>query len=143
MSNPKSRFNKFVVIAWTTSYVAGAFLSTYGTTPELTQVGKMLLILSAGYMLLGIGIQTIQVSVKNRWGGFKDKSGTSGNYVAEAHIVINGQTLTNAQSATVRVALDSFDSELESAGLGKDSHGVVMSGAYKERISEIRSALYK
>ena len=61
----------------------------------------------------------------------------------EAHVVINGVTLTEAQSMAVRVAIESFDSGLRTDGLGKDEMGVAMAKAYMERIEEIRSALYQ
>lgn len=61
----------------------------------------------------------------------------------EAHVVINGVTLTEAQSMAVRVAIESFDSGLRADGLGNDEMGVAMAKAYIERIEEIRSALYQ
>ena len=61
----------------------------------------------------------------------------------EAHVVINGVTLTEAQSMAVRVAIESFDSGLRADGLGKDEMGVAMASAYMERIAEIRTALYQ
>lgn len=61
----------------------------------------------------------------------------------EAHIVVNGVTLTEAQSMAVRVAIESFDSDLRADGLGKDETGAAISKAYMERIEEIRSALYQ
>ncbi|WP_434949799.1 hypothetical protein ACRWQL_00445 (plasmid) [Shewanella sp. HL-SH4] len=61
----------------------------------------------------------------------------------EAKIVINNQVLTEAQSATVRVALESFAQELQTDGLGSDEHGKTMTKLYLERISEIRKPLYQ
>lgn len=135
MNNPISRLNKFVALTWFISSVAGVFLATYSATPELTHVGKLLLVFSAGYMMFGLGIKKRQDSINGIT--------KSGNNTEEAHITINGHTLTSAQSAAIRVAIDSFDSELQVDGLGNDAHGSAMSVAYGERISEIRSALYK
>lgn len=61
----------------------------------------------------------------------------------EAHVVINGVILTEAQSMTVRVAIENFDADLKGGSLGEDQHGVAMTAAYMARISEIRSALYQ
>lgn len=60
----------------------------------------------------------------------------------EPHVVINGVTLTEAQSMTLRVAIESFDQDLRSNGLGNDRLGVTMTAAYMDRVSEIRLALY-
>jgi len=61
----------------------------------------------------------------------------------EAIIVINGQQLTEAQAATVRVALEGFASDLHNDGLGDDDHGKAMTKIYQDRISEIRKPLYR
>lgn len=61
----------------------------------------------------------------------------------EAQVVINGVTLTESQSMTLRLALESFDDNLKNDGLDSDQHGVAMTAAYRERITEIRSALYQ
>jgi len=60
----------------------------------------------------------------------------------EAAITINGHTLTDAQSATVRVALESFASDLKADGLGDDKHGKTMTKLYLARVAEIRKVLY-
>ena len=60
----------------------------------------------------------------------------------EALITVNGQVLTEAQSATVRVALESLSSNLNDEGLGDDEHGKGMVKLYNERINEIRKPLY-
>lgn len=61
----------------------------------------------------------------------------------EPHVVINGVTLTEAQAMTLRVAIESFDQDLRTNGLGDDERGLAMTAAYVARISEIRLALYK
>ncbi len=61
----------------------------------------------------------------------------------EAHVVINGVTLTEAQSMAVRVAIESFDTHLRADGLGNDEMGVAIANGYMARISEIRTVLYK
>lgn len=60
----------------------------------------------------------------------------------ETTIVINGVLLTDAQSMTVRVALESFAGDLVSDGLGDDKIGKQITKAYLERISEVRSAMF-
>lgn len=62
--------------------------------------------------------------------------------MAEATIVINGQQLTDAQSMTLRVALETFAETLINEGLGCDEHGKRMASAYLHRIREIRGPLY-
>lgn len=62
--------------------------------------------------------------------------------MAEATIVINGHQLNDAQSMTIRVALNNFAMELNSNGLGDDEHGRRMTRLYKERIKEINSFLF-
>lgn len=61
----------------------------------------------------------------------------------EAIIIINEQQLTEAQSATIRVALEGFALNLGDGGLGDDNHGKAMTKIYQDRISEIRKPLYK
>lgn len=61
----------------------------------------------------------------------------------EALVVVNGVTLTSAQSLTLRVALESFASHLISDGLGDDEHGRTMVRLYLQRVDEIRQALYR
>jgi hypothetical protein len=68
---------------------------------------------------------------------------TATKAATEANIVINGVTLTSAQSMTIRVALEAYSMDLSHGGLGDDGHGKTMAAAYKARISEIRKALYK
>lgn len=135
MNNPISLLNNVTALTWFISSVVGAFLVTYSATPELSHVGKLLMAFCAGYMMFGLGIKKRQNSVK---GSIKGENNTE-----EAHITINGHALTSAQSVAIRVAIDSFDSELQIDGIGKDAHGSAMSAAYRDRISEIRSKLYK
>jgi hypothetical protein len=61
----------------------------------------------------------------------------------EPTIVINGQTLTEGQAMTARVALESFASDLHSRPnpLGDDEHGRRMTANYKRIIDEIRVAM--
>jgi hypothetical protein len=60
--------------------------------------------------------------------------------IAEANVTINGRTLTDAQSMTVRCAVETFASSL-SEGLGDDEHGRFMTKAYRDRINEIRALM--
>lgn len=59
----------------------------------------------------------------------------------EADIQINGWQMTDAQSMTIRCAIESFASTLEVDGLGDDEQGRAMVGAYMDRIREIRRRL--
>ena len=61
----------------------------------------------------------------------------------EASIVVNGVPLTIGQSMTVRVALESFASDLNSQGLGEDEMGKKITDGYLNSIEEIRKAIYK
>jgi DNA-binding beta-propeller fold protein YncE len=62
----------------------------------------------------------------------------------EAKIVINGQELTEAQSMTMRVSIETFYAFLSdtSTALGSDPHGVALSSAYRNRMDEIRNYMY-
>ncbi|WP_042298978.1 hypothetical protein [Paraburkholderia kururiensis] len=61
----------------------------------------------------------------------------------EAVITINGHCLTDAQSTTVRTALESLAMSLNGdAPLGDDEHGRRMTAAYRARLEEIRTFLY-
>lgn len=60
----------------------------------------------------------------------------------EPEITINGNKLTEAQAITIRVAVESFYSDLEDKGLGNDQHGKAMVSLYKERINEIRNIIF-
>ena len=61
----------------------------------------------------------------------------------EASIIINGVELSEAQSMTVRCALESYDSDLAANGLGEDERGKSICQGYRDRIREIRKPLYK
>lgn len=61
----------------------------------------------------------------------------------EAEIVINGVKLTEAQSMAVRCAIESFDSDLTSNGLGEDDLGKSITKGYRDRLKEVRAPLYK
>ena len=60
----------------------------------------------------------------------------------EAKVTVNGIELTEAQSMTLRVALESFALDVQGDGLGKDAHGRKMAALYRDRIREIREAMY-
>lgn len=60
----------------------------------------------------------------------------------EPKITINGILLDDAQSMTIRVALNSFAMRLqEKDALGDDDHGRSMTKAYSQRIDEINSII--
>jgi hypothetical protein len=63
----------------------------------------------------------------------------------EPTIIINNSTLTDAQSMTIRVALNHYLSSLSNNPnyLGKDDHGKFMTQSYKNRIHEINSIISK
>lgn len=60
----------------------------------------------------------------------------------EATVIINGTRLTGGQSMTIRVALESFDSNLAHEGLGDDAHGQTMVRLYRKAVRDIRKSLY-
>ena len=60
----------------------------------------------------------------------------------EAHILINGVELTAAQSLTLRVALEHFANDLQTAGLGEDERGQAICANYLAQIDAIRQILY-
>ncbi|OZI59936.1 hypothetical protein CAL28_10645 [Bordetella genomosp. 11] len=57
----------------------------------------------------------------------------------EPSIEINGQKLTPAQSAVVRVAVTQFQSDIQAnpEAFGGDEHGVAMAEAYMARSAEV------
>jgi len=61
----------------------------------------------------------------------------------EPSIEVNGVALTTAQAMTVRVAIESFASDLQGGGLGDDEHGKAMTAAYRARIDEIREIIFR
>ena len=63
--------------------------------------------------------------------------------MAEALVVVNGTPLTVAQSMTLRVALESYASDLRDSGLGDDDHGREMTRLYLLRLDEIRTLIFR
>jgi hypothetical protein len=64
--------------------------------------------------------------------------------VNEAHVTINGTTLTRAQTMTLRVALGEYLLNLADRGpaaLGDDEHGRAMVALYTARGSEVLALL--
>lgn len=61
----------------------------------------------------------------------------------EAIITINGTALTEAQSMTVRVALETLGLELALNGLGDDATGKGICDGYLKNLTEINHILYK
>ena len=59
----------------------------------------------------------------------------------ESIITINGATLTEAQSMTVRVALQIYAMELQGNGLGSDETGQTIAEGYLRCIGEINQLL--
>lgn len=59
----------------------------------------------------------------------------------EPVITINGVTLTEGMSMTVRVALESFYSDLSFNGLGDDEHGKKMVEGYQTNIKAMRKLM--
>ncbi len=60
----------------------------------------------------------------------------------EPLITIWDKELTIGQSMTVRVAIESFASDLQENGLGDDEHGKRMVEAYLNNIDEIRRLIF-
>jgi len=60
----------------------------------------------------------------------------------EPVITIFGKELTIGQSMTVRVAIESFASDLQENGLGDDEHGKRMVDSYMKNINEIRTLFF-
>lgn len=61
----------------------------------------------------------------------------------EAVVTISGTTLTQAQSMTLRVAIENFAIFLSHEGLGNDLHGKSMNRAYLARLNELRALIFK
>jgi hypothetical protein len=59
--------------------------------------------------------------------------------IDEPKIIVNGTLLTTGQAMTVRVAIQSFASDLVENGLGEDEHGISMTKNYLDRIKEINT----
>lgn len=60
----------------------------------------------------------------------------------EPEITINGHVLNSAQAMAIRVAIENFDSELRTDGLGEDDHGKQMAKLYRQRATEIRDFIF-
>ena len=60
----------------------------------------------------------------------------------EAEIIVNGVKLNHAQSMTVRVALASFNTDLEENGLGDDEHGKFMTESYRKNCAEVEQLIF-
>lgn len=65
------------------------------------------------------------------------------NIYKEPEITVDGIELTDAQSMTLRVAINSFAMDLRHDGLGDDAHGKRMTELYLERIKEINAIIFK
>ena len=50
--------------------------------------------------------------------------------MTEPEIIIDGKKLTVGEAMTVRVAINSFVSDIQENGLGEDEHGKAMSEGY-------------
>ena len=61
----------------------------------------------------------------------------------ESNIYINGHLLNESQSMTVRVAIESFSSDLIENGLGDDDVGIGITKGYLQKISEMRKFMYE
>lgn len=61
----------------------------------------------------------------------------------EANIVINGEELSYAESMTLRVAINSFLSEMQHSGLGDDEVGKALSKSYIHNSKEIIKKIHK
>jgi len=61
----------------------------------------------------------------------------------EPRIVINGQALSDAEAMTIRVALESFASDMsEPDALGDDTHGRTMVKLYLRAVDDIRQKIF-
>ena len=58
----------------------------------------------------------------------------------EAHITFNGTTLTDTESAVVRVALAALD-EVLSEGLGSRDDGIALTDRYMADVTRIRALI--
>ncbi len=62
----------------------------------------------------------------------------------EPQIIINGQTLSNAQAMTMRVAISCFFTEHKNNPtlLGSDEHGLAMTQLYAKRAEEVLKIMH-
>ncbi len=65
-----------------------------------------------------------------------------GDHSKEADIVINGLRLSKGESMTVRVALETFDTNLIVYGLGDDEIGVAIAQNYRDCIADILQTIH-
>ena len=61
--------------------------------------------------------------------------------VNESVVTINDKLLTEAQSMTIRVALQTFAMSLQADGLGQDETGKGICAGYLSRIQEINDIM--
>ena len=61
----------------------------------------------------------------------------------EPRMTINDQQCSEAESMTIRVALESFAMELQSNGLGDDEKGKALTEGYLKQIKSIRSKIFR
>lgn len=62
--------------------------------------------------------------------------------VTEKIRTLNGQPLTQGQAMTLRVAIESFASDLERNGLGDDFTGQAITAGYLRALKELRTLIY-
>ena len=61
----------------------------------------------------------------------------------EAVVTVNGQTLTFAQSMTLRCAVEHFSLALSIDGLGDDENGKKLVSGYQANLQGIREAIHR
>lgn len=62
--------------------------------------------------------------------------------VNEAEIIINGTEINDGMSMVIRVAIESFLSDLNEFGLGDDEIGKKIRDAYIDNLNQIRKLIY-
>lgn len=60
---------------------------------------------------------------------------------SEASMVVNGRTLSQSESITIRVALTSYLEKINEDSLGDDEHGEIMKNLYSENITSILNTI--
>lgn len=61
----------------------------------------------------------------------------------EPKIIVNGRVLTEAQSATMRSAIEALADRMAAPGqLGTDAHAELIAASYRARIEEIRALMF-
>ncbi len=63
--------------------------------------------------------------------------------MSESLITINGVLLSEGQSLSVRVAIESFIIQLKIDGLGNDDRGNQITKSYLERLGEIQELIHE